>query len=63
MSNNDTQTCAFDSNECNNKRIYKKKVQKFAVDDNIMEIGTHTYALRSNILYTQTELKQLELDY
>ncbi|CAB4416091.1 unnamed protein product [Rhizophagus irregularis] len=28
-----------------------------------MEIGTHTYALRSNILYTQTELKQLELDY
>ena len=31
--------------------------------DNIMKIGTHTYALRSNILYTQTELKQLEFDY
>ena len=28
--------------------------------DNIMEIGTHTYALRNDILYTQTELKQLE---
>ena len=32
-------------------------------EDNIMKIGTHTYALRSNILYTQTELKQLEFDY
>ena len=31
--------------------------------DNIMKIGTHTYALRSNILYTQAELIQLELDY
>jgi len=28
-----------------------------------MEIGTHTYALRNDILYTQTELKQLEQDY
>src|SRR6266516_915920 len=28
-----------------------------------MEIGTHTYALRSDILYTQIELKQLEQDY
>ena len=31
--------------------------------DNIMKIGTHTYALRNDILYTQTELKQLEQDY
>jgi hypothetical protein len=28
-----------------------------------MEIGTHTYALRNDILYTQTELRQLEQDY
>jgi hypothetical protein len=32
-------------------------------EDNMMKIGTHTYALRSNLLFTQTELKQLELDY
>ncbi|EXX77287.1 uncharacterized protein OCT59_019053 [Rhizophagus irregularis] len=31
--------------------------------DNITKIGTHTYALRNDILYTQAELKQLELDY
>jgi hypothetical protein len=32
-------------------------------DDNIVQIGTHTYALRNDILYTQTELNQLESDY
>src|SRR3954454_4065994 len=32
-------------------------------EGNIIEVGTYTYALRSNVLYTQTELKQLELDY
>ena len=31
--------------------------------DNITKIGTYTYALRNDILYTQAELKQLELDY
>jgi len=31
--------------------------------DNITKIGTHTYTLRNDILYTQAELKQLELDY
>jgi len=31
--------------------------------DNIVEIGTHTYVLKGDILCTQTELKQLEQDY
>src|SRR5436190_11882556 len=31
--------------------------------DNTTKIGAHTYVLRSDILYTQAELKQLELDY
>src|SRR5438270_12635224 len=26
--------------------------------DNLIKIGTHTYALRNDILYTQAELKQ-----
>ncbi|PKY59821.1 hypothetical protein RhiirA4_482907 [Rhizophagus irregularis] len=36
---------------------------KSNIQDNITKIGTHTYALRNDILYTQAELKQLELDY
>jgi hypothetical protein len=39
--------------------IPKKSEQQ----DNIVEIGTHTYILKSDILCTLTELKQLEQDY
>ena len=42
-----------------NAPIPKKSEQQ----DNIVKIGAHTYALKSEILYTYTEFKQLEQDY
>ncbi|PKB97799.1 hypothetical protein RhiirA5_384399 [Rhizophagus irregularis] len=42
---------------------YNIPVSKNKNDNNILKIGNHTYPLRNNILYNQTELKQLEQDY
>ncbi|CAB4384408.1 unnamed protein product [Rhizophagus irregularis] len=42
---------------------YNAPVSRKDNNDEILKIGTHAYALRNNILYTQEELKQLELDY
>jgi hypothetical protein len=42
---------------------YNTPVSKKKNDNNILKISNHTYPLRDNILYNQTELKQLEQDY
>ena len=50
----------------NFKTIYKKKSKEDEQDtekNKVLTVGNHTYALRSNILYTEVELKQLESDY
>src|SRR6266542_766216 len=41
---------------------YKAPISR-KIDDNILEIGNHTYSLRNDILYTIKDLKQLESDY
>jgi len=41
---------------------YKAPISR-KIDDNILEIGNHTYSLRNDILYTIEDLKQLESDY
>src|SRR6266540_3729397 len=41
---------------------YKAPISR-KIDDNILEIGNHTYSLRNDILYTIEDLKHLESDY
>jgi hypothetical protein len=45
------------------EEYYAPIPKKSEQQDNIVEIGTHTYILKSDILCTQAELKQLEQDY
>jgi hypothetical protein len=47
----------------NTTENYNKPISKKKDDNNIMQIGTHTYVLRNDIFYNQTEFKQLESDY
>jgi hypothetical protein len=42
---------------------YNAPVSRKDNNDEILKIGTHAYALRNDVLYTQEELRQLELDY
>ena len=42
---------------------YNAPVSKTINDNDILIVGNHTYPLRNDILYNQTELKQLEKDY
>jgi len=42
---------------------YNAPISKKNNNNDILKIGNHTYPLRNDILYNQTELKQLEQDY
>ena len=41
----------------------KSKDEQDTEKNKVLTVGNHTYALRSNILYTEVKLKQLESDY
>jgi hypothetical protein len=42
---------------------YNAPISKKENDDNILNIGNHTYSFRKDVLYSGEELKQFESDY